>query len=265
VGVGRVTLLFLLGSVAGCGGKTREAPSPDIPIRDAASVLARAVCTNAGSCCAYMKRSVDVATCEQTLEKDFAAELAQLDDTFLLPGACVDSLTQITRKCALTDTTHWKGCDLSSLGMDPQRGRLGDICYIMCDDPISVDCYTTVGSTDAGPPMRCYRSDGLYCDDATRRCARLAALGASCDFPTECQSGFCSSGKCATSGSNDVLCFGDAVCRPELVCDGTRCVQPAPLGASCSLPCQSGACFADSTSNSGKCGPSPLVAAFCQR
>ena len=91
------------------------------------------------------------------------------------------------------------------------------------------NCHAVLGADfeTGGVPEVCLRPRGM------------GAAGASCGSFSQCQSLHCDvpagsvCGKCLGESHEDEACGSTAVCRPDLVCNGTTCVTPVAPGAPC--------------------------------
>lgn len=107
----------------------------------------------------------------------------------------------------------------------PADSCVGSTCPRQC---------RTVATGVLGAP--CPRSDdceaGLFCD-SDDTCQALKAGGSTCRFSSECQSGRCDTGVCATPIPIGSACSFSTPCVSNAYCSGT-CMARKALGAMCS-------------------------------
>lgn len=102
------------------------------------------------------------------------------------------------------------------------------------------------GACDQGP---CALGEGAC---RLGKCLPLSEEGGPCEERLHCLSGDCVGGVCRSFGQEGEKCGeGFAACLEPLVCQGGRCVKPAPVGGSCEtdggcevgLVCEHGTCI----------------------
>jgi len=143
------------------------------------------------------------------------------------------------------------GCSQDDLGVRrcDQRplGVLGSPCEGTCSREGNVT-FCSLGGSGAA---RCYKNDGLFCDDTgTGTCQRLVAIGGDCTGFKECVDGaFCDGTVCAARLPVGSACGGDSECAATAYCETGFCVVRKPVGATCTfdVECAGGGC------NNGVC------------
>lgn len=154
-------------------------------------------------------------------------------------------------------------------------GKAGDgpcLATVVANADGSTSTYGVSSSgSDAGAPamgFTCAQSDGLYCNDTTKKCTALGAVGAMCSGDQSCAVGtFCSfsSGgeKCAARVAIGADCsMSSQSCVDGAYCDQTtkKCTAQVGDGAACATSdqCKSRSCnnkTCEASSNLGTAFP----------
>jgi hypothetical protein len=162
------------------------------------------------------------AAATQTCERVFAAAVASKR----LGEPCTDN-----EQCQLSPQGPVRCAGVMGMGRCQVllRGREGDTpCIATVGGPLTVPAGDSMGNGIKG--YLCHVADGLWCDDASNRCAKIKPAGAACTSFGECgpvQTCDDASGKCAARRSEGAACDVDEQCPSTLCGEDNKCA-PAP-------------------------------------
>lgn len=281
---------------------TSSSAAAPIARADFTRLVTEAYCTPMATCCAQAGFPHNRAFCDALMAQAYPAAAveneAEVDYDPVAARACVDGLSQAMAACVVPDglpscdrvftgkaldggSCHaafscapgagraW--CRAEGGGKDAkcvaiQRGARDSPCTGTCKSTGVGDEVACLSFPGVGPAglTDCYQSDGLRCDEASRRCVPVAELGGACTEGADCALGTeCVAGSCSAPPKLGGSCKGGAACA-EGTCNTVTqvCTAKRPDGAACasSSECASGGCN-ESPTKTAVCGPRHAAAA----
>jgi hypothetical protein len=224
-------------------------------------------CATLAPCCARLALPTDGAACRAaapsapfraSMATDCLGALRASSDTCAhpLPPACGRAFTvaaaskRLGEPCATTQE-----CLLSpqgpvtcaGAGLPSARcqvalaGKEGDgPCVGTVDGPLTVPAADPAAGSLKG--YLCAVADGLWCDEASAKCAQTKPAGAPCVSFGECGPGrYCedASGKCAARKNLGATCAVDEECPSAICGEDNKCAGPPLLDAAVARLCTS--------------------------
>jgi hypothetical protein len=198
------------------------------------------------------------------------ANLATLETAACLwPSAVLEGGEHLcTQYCAVYhgDRGMGESCEAyDSLVSDCDRGLLcdGGACVDPCARLTGLALGQTCGAETSGPFEDC--ASGGYCDFDTHACAALAQAGESCSDQSCADGLFCDwdSLTCVTGGDVGDSCAGTGYCREDLYCDYSDAVPTCRARGLAGQSCSTVPCAADLVCDGSVCGEPPPVGQAC--